>query len=143
MNQQYKCKYDFDKYIQDNSNVDLRSMGSNYCTSCNGKTGFSRIRKGMVIIFDSVHINCPEYIHVCCPSHRGPILNVDYNEEALFFFSQNQIWIHWIISVICRFKLAHMKTTEFVGPGRCLIVLFFNTGTNRESVEKIPFLSTS
>ena len=28
MNQQYKCKYDFDKYIQDNSNVDLRSMGS-------------------------------------------------------------------------------------------------------------------
>jgi hypothetical protein len=52
-NQQWKCKYDFDKYIQDNSNVDLRvRMGFNYCTSCNGKTGFSRTRKGMVIVFD-------------------------------------------------------------------------------------------
>ena len=51
-NQQCKCKYDFDKYIQDNSNVDLRVYGVNYCTSCNGKTGFSRTRKEMAIVFD-------------------------------------------------------------------------------------------
>ena len=38
-------------YIQDNSKSS-GSMGSKYCTSCNGKTGFSRTRKGMVIVFD-------------------------------------------------------------------------------------------
>jgi hypothetical protein len=64
--------------------------------------------------FNLVHINCQEYM--CGSSHGGPILNIAYNEET-FFFSQNQIWIDGIISVICRFKLAHMKTTGFMGPG--------------------------
>jgi hypothetical protein len=72
---------------------------------------------------------------ICGPSHGCPILNIDYNEEALFFFSEPDMDClnHQCDMLIqaCTYE-DHMA----LGPGQCPIVLIYNTDNNRESVEQ-------